>query len=226
MSPNEAVMVLKMARASQPTLLVDYNDALDLAISALQSDVGGLVGGEGSSSQAKTNSLSVDAEDAPSGWRTIDSAPEGKDILVSLTHCLGGDEWETIQWVDWQVEGDHWPIYGERIDIPFPPTHWRPLPTPPELASSPSADSEEIRDEQKLLISQELIGDEVREIRAIVDELLEHSATEAIAALTPEQRNDLYTGQAAIRHFVKDGATCWEIVNWRDMVRDIGGEDG
>ena len=66
-------------------------------------------------------------------WQPIDSAPkDGTDLLVAITHSLGADEWEAIQWVDWQTDDTKWPIYQRRIDIPFPPTHWMPLPPPPQ----------------------------------------------------------------------------------------------
>lgn len=66
-------------------------------------------------------------------WRTIDSAPkDGTSILVCVTHNTWDGEWETIQWVDWARDGVAiWPNYQHRIDIPFPPTHWMPLPNPP-----------------------------------------------------------------------------------------------
>lgn len=68
------------------------------------------------------------------GWQPIETAPkDGTDILVCVTHNLPDDEWETIQWVDWRRGDDVvWPRYWERIDIPFPPTHWMPLPEPPD----------------------------------------------------------------------------------------------
>lgn len=67
-------------------------------------------------------------------WQDISTAPlDGTDILVCVTHNLSADEWETIQWVDWRVPGLVWPIYADRVDIPFPPTHWMPLPSPPSF---------------------------------------------------------------------------------------------
>ena len=59
-------------------------------------------------------------------WLPIDDAPDdGTDLLVKVTHSLGDGEWETLYWVDWQVADDAWPVFRERIDIPFPPTHYR-----------------------------------------------------------------------------------------------------
>jgi hypothetical protein len=69
---------------------------------------------------------------------------DGTDILVCVTHNVPAEEddsrppagdgyvWETIQWVDWARADMAWPRYRERIDIPFPPTHWQPLPDPPQ----------------------------------------------------------------------------------------------
>ena len=69
------------------------------------------------------------------GWLPIDIAPDdGTDVLVCVTHNMPDGEWETIQWVDWQRSPRvRWPNYAARIDIPFPPTHWMPLPAPPNL---------------------------------------------------------------------------------------------
>ena len=59
-------------------------------------------------------------------WLDIADAPDdGTDLLVKVTHSLGDGEWETLYWVDWQVADDAWPVFRERIDIPFPPTHYR-----------------------------------------------------------------------------------------------------
>lgn len=83
--------------------------------------------------QAALAALAAGAErERTAGWRDIASAPkDGTEILVCVTHSLGDGEWQTIQWVDWQRGDQVWPHYRERIDIPFPPTHWRPLPAPP-----------------------------------------------------------------------------------------------
>lgn len=71
------------------------------------------------------------------GWQPIETAPkDGSEILVSLTHSLGDDEWENVRWVDTYFDGG-WFWYRNRIDIPFPPTHWIPLPTPPEQQGPP-----------------------------------------------------------------------------------------
>ena len=78
-------------------------------------------------------------------WQPIETAPrDGTDILVCVTHNVPSEEcdsrpsasdgyvWETLQWVDWARDPYEWPICRGRVDIPFPPTHWMPLPEPPE----------------------------------------------------------------------------------------------
>lgn len=80
------------------------------------------------------------------GWRDIETAPwDGSDILVSVTHNTSEQDWETIQWVDWRVAGNEWPVYWGRIDIPFQPTHWMHLPPPPFHTQS----SKEQKDKRK-----------------------------------------------------------------------------
>lgn len=66
-------------------------------------------------------------------WKLVsDGVPDCEDILVCVTYNLDDREYETKQWVDsWFDEIKSWMVYGERIDIPFPPTHWMPLPKPP-----------------------------------------------------------------------------------------------
>lgn len=65
-------------------------------------------------------------------WKPIESAPkDGTDILVCVTYSLPDDEWETIQWVDRRSGDFVWPVFQDRIDIPFPPSHWMALPAPP-----------------------------------------------------------------------------------------------
>ena len=68
-----------------------------------------------------------------SEWQPIETAPQdGTDILVCVTHNLPDGEWETLMWVDWCSPPYEWPHFAARFDIPFPPTHWRPLPAAPE----------------------------------------------------------------------------------------------
>lgn len=66
-------------------------------------------------------------------WQPIETAPrDGTDILVCVTYNGPAGEWETAQWVDWARDDLVWPNYWRHIEIPFPPTHWQPLPAPPE----------------------------------------------------------------------------------------------
>lgn len=76
--------------------------------------------------------LPVPAPFGGDGWLPIKTAPrDGTNILVCVTHSLGNDTWETIQWGDWARASIAWPVYWQRVDIPFSPTHWRPLLAPP-----------------------------------------------------------------------------------------------
>lgn len=64
------------------------------------------------------------------GWRDIATAP--KDGTKILAGCLQSDTfkyfltWWNKRWDIWVGEGD------ERYGIDFKPTHWQPLPPPPE----------------------------------------------------------------------------------------------
>ena len=71
---------------------------------------------------------------AEMGWQLIETAPrDGTDVLVCVTYNLPDDEWQTATWVDnWFADG--WTRWADRIDIPFTPTHWMPLPEPPRTA--------------------------------------------------------------------------------------------
>jgi hypothetical protein len=66
-------------------------------------------------------------------WQAIETYPQdGSDVLVCVTYSLSQDEWETVQWVDSRRADTPWFIYPGRVDIPFPPTHWMPLPPAPK----------------------------------------------------------------------------------------------
>lgn len=66
------------------------------------------------------------------GWQPIETVPERTDVLVCVTHNLGPDEWETLQWVDNVDHQGRWITYLRLMELPFPPTHWMPLPAAPE----------------------------------------------------------------------------------------------
>lgn len=70
-------------------------------------------------------------------WQPIETLPEFTDALVCVTHNVPGEsgmKWETVMWVDWWCEANGWYDFPKLIHIPFPPTHWMPLPPAPEAA--------------------------------------------------------------------------------------------
>ena len=67
-------------------------------------------------------------------WKPVaEYKPEFGDVLVCVTFNLGApeDDYETVQWVDF-IAGDKWAHFLELIHVPFPPTHWMPLPSAPK----------------------------------------------------------------------------------------------
>lgn len=77
------------------------------------------------------------------GWQSIETAPVHASILVCVTHNLGPDEWETVQWVDSCDQDGRWMTYPRLIEIPFPPTLWMPLPAAPDGTPSQAQDGYE-----------------------------------------------------------------------------------
>lgn len=68
-----------------------------------------------------------------SEWQPIETAPDdGTEILVTVRYNIGADEYASSTWVDSIMPDGSWFIYPERIDLPFPPSHWMPLPDPPK----------------------------------------------------------------------------------------------
>lgn len=79
-----------------------------------------------------------------SGWQPIETLPNFTDALVCVTHNVPAEEgddrpptetegyvWETIQWVDCRISDSRWFVFPSLIHVPFPPTHWMPLPDAP-----------------------------------------------------------------------------------------------
>lgn len=71
-----------------------------------------------------------------SAWQPIDTAPkDGTRVLLGAPQHVAGAKWLDMQRVEygvvtqdlsyWQIEGFDWPIGVQ-------PTHWMPLPNPPE----------------------------------------------------------------------------------------------
>lgn len=77
-------------------------------------------------------------------WQPIKTLPANTDALVCVTHNVPAEEddqrpptdtdgyvWETVQWVDFHDGHGRWFSFGHLIHVPAPPTHWQPLPEPP-----------------------------------------------------------------------------------------------
>jgi hypothetical protein len=71
---------------------------------------------------------------AVAGWQPIESAPrDGTNILVwwpAQMHCPVTAHWNTGKWSD---AGIGWKLTGWGMAMQTEPTHWMPLPLPPEL---------------------------------------------------------------------------------------------
>lgn len=85
---------------------------------------------------------------AGSEWKPIETLPRFKDVLVCVTHNVPSEEgdkrpptgedgyvWETVQWVDCYLGEKGWFVFPHLIHVPFPPTHWMPLPAPPQVTT-------------------------------------------------------------------------------------------
>lgn len=64
-------------------------------------------------------------------WQPIETLLKHQEALVSVTYNLPDGEWATVMWTDWFDDRDGWFRYPRLVEIPFPPTHWMPLPEPP-----------------------------------------------------------------------------------------------
>lgn len=63
------------------------------------------------------------------GWQPIETAPKDGTQIVLIGRYPDGKTWSD-QYQSWWLNGI-WERRFHRIDV-VPPTHWRPLPAPPE----------------------------------------------------------------------------------------------
>lgn len=64
-------------------------------------------------------------------WLPIDTAPtDGTQILIAIA----GDEFEP-SWAYWEHRFRTWMLPTTNRYFEFEPTHWMPIPPPPQLAS-------------------------------------------------------------------------------------------
>lgn len=75
----------------------------------------------------------VQVQEAGDSWRPIESAP--KDRRSILVWCDGNRCAYTAVWLECGRES-HWYSFGGIGRLKDEPTHWRPLPSPPELSES------------------------------------------------------------------------------------------
>lgn len=68
-------------------------------------------------------------------WRPIETAPRDGTVLLTFNPDLwvGRVIFDArIRMARWSVDADTWYIQGVNSTIPLEPTHWMPLPQPPE----------------------------------------------------------------------------------------------
>jgi len=66
------------------------------------------------------------------GWQPIDSAPkDGTDVLIYHQSRTSDSIIVIAQWTDDGMDSYHW---CDAVAI-YEPTHWQPLPDPPEAKS-------------------------------------------------------------------------------------------
>jgi hypothetical protein len=68
-----------------------------------------------------------------SKWRGIDSAPkDGKSILLFERGCIGIGAWRACEYDDELKEETAWEWQWDGEGFSANPTHWMPLPQPPQ----------------------------------------------------------------------------------------------
>ncbi len=66
-----------------------------------------------------------------SNWQPIETAP--KDGTLIIVGCPGSPHlWDVGRWEKMKRVPDRWA--NSMGALPFTPTHWQPIPEPPELA--------------------------------------------------------------------------------------------
>lgn len=81
--------------------------------------------------RSRLSSALVQVQEAGDSWRPIESAP--KDRRSILVWCDGNRCAYTAVWLECGRES-HWYSFGGIGRLKDEPTHWRPLPSPPELS--------------------------------------------------------------------------------------------
>lgn len=65
-------------------------------------------------------------------WQTIETAPKDARLVLIRTHI--GDEWAGTFTAYWSRLNSKW-MYAQGRHVPNP-THWMPLPAPPQVEQS------------------------------------------------------------------------------------------
>ena len=66
-------------------------------------------------------------------WQPIDTAPKnGSPILVFWNYVLDGKSWTCYAITRWDEQAHEWTDVEDSDDYFSEPTHWMPLPEPPQ----------------------------------------------------------------------------------------------